>query len=82
MTTQELFKSITRKGKKVEHTQEERIAAIVDSMRKFPSWWKNHIAMCELVKSGGVMRLADPWGGYGDYEPSFLIDLWNKVKAA
>ena len=76
------IEALKAKGKKVEHTREERIAAIVDSMREFPSWWEKRIALCRLAKSGGTMCLADPWGGCEVYEPSFLIDLWNKVKAA
>lgn len=82
MTSQELFKSINGKGRIVAHTRAEQIAALEDSMRKFPQWWGKSILLCGMTKSDGKICLADPWGGVGVYEPSFIMELWNKVKAA
>ena len=70
-------------GKRVEHTREERIAALMSSMRDYPSWWEQNAFMWEhCMEEGGKVVLGDPWGGYDSYAPSFLLDLWKKVKAA
>ena len=82
MTTQELFKSINGKGKKVEHTQEELISAIVDSMRNNPSWWEERISVFAIAPKQITIALQDPWGGIGFIEASDLINLWNEVKVA
>ena len=83
MTKQEILKILNGTGTNVEHTREERIAALKSSMRDYPTWWERSAFMWKLcMKEGGKAVLGDPWGGYDTYEPSFLIDLWNKVKAA
>ena len=82
MTSQELFKSINGKGKKMEHTQEELISAIVDSMRNKPSWWEETIAKFELASKRLTIAICLPWGEIGIFGSHDLINLWNEVKVA
>ena len=82
MTSQELFMNLNGKGKKEEHTQEERIIALVDSMRNYPTWWEKRIPLCEIAPKQITIAFRDPWGGIGFIEASDLINLWNEVKVA
>ena len=76
------IEALKARGKKVEHTQEERIVAIVDSMRKFPSWWEERISVFAIAPKQITIALQDPWGGIGFIEATDLINLWNEVKVA
>ena len=76
------IEALKAKGKKVEHTREERIAALVDSMRNNPSWWEERISIFAIAPKQITIALQDPWGGIGFIEASDLINLWNEVKAA
>ena len=76
------IEALKAKGKKVEHTREERIAAIVDSMRNKHSWWEKRISIFAIAPKQITIGLQDPWGDIIFIEASDLINLWNEVKVA
>ena len=76
------IEALKARGKKVEHTIEERITAIVDSMRNKSSWWEETIAKFELASKRLTIAIRLPWGEIGIFESHDLIDLWNEVKVA
>ena len=69
-------------GKKGEHTIEERINAIVDSMRNKPSWWKENISKFKFASNRLTIAIRLPWGDLGIFDSYDLINLWNEVKVA
>ncbi len=76
------IEALKARGKKVEHTQDELMTAIVDSMRNHPSWWEERISVFEIAPKQITIALQDPWGGIAYIEAFDLINLWNEVKAA
>jgi hypothetical protein len=82
MTKQEILNLLNGSEMGVEHTEEESMANIVESMRKNPTMWKKLISSFGNETKPLRVGIRTTWGEVILIMSDDLIEIWNEVKAA